>query len=273
MNKFRGLLICTDLDGTLLRNDKSISKENLDAIEYFKAEGGYFTFVTGRMPHTSAKTCGIVKPNAPFGCINGGGLYDYDKKEYIFTSVLPEEGMELVKFIDETLPGVGFLVNTFYKTYFCKKNDAMESFRVRVGAPDLCGVYNEIDEPVAKVVFATDSEAEMVELERLLRSHPLADRFDFMRSEQTLFEILPKDTNKGNSIEGLCKYLAIDKSRTIAVGDYNNDVAMLKEAGVGIAVANACENAKAAADIITVSNEDHAIAQIINDIETGQITV
>ena len=271
MGKFDGVLICTDLDGTLLKNDKSISQENLDAIEYFKSEGGFFTFVTGRMPHTSAKTCETVKPNAPFGCINGGGLYDYEKKQYIVTSILPEEGMTLVKLVDEKLPQVGFLVNTFYKTYFCKKNDAMENFRVRVGAPDTSGVYNEIDEPVAKVVFATDSESEMAELERVLRSHPLADRFDFMRSEQTLFEILPKDTNKGNSIEGLCKYLGIDKRRTIAVGDYNNDVAMLKEAGVGIAVANACENAKAAADIITVSNEEHAIAQIINDIETGKI--
>ena len=50
MGKFDGMLICTDLDGTLLRNDKTISCENIDAIEYFKQEGGYFTFVTGRMP-------------------------------------------------------------------------------------------------------------------------------------------------------------------------------------------------------------------------------
>ena len=50
MGIFEGVLICTDLDGTLLRNDKSISRENLDAIEYFKAQGGLFTIVTGRMP-------------------------------------------------------------------------------------------------------------------------------------------------------------------------------------------------------------------------------
>ena len=46
MGKFDGILICTDLDGTLLKNDKSVSEENLRAIEYFKREGGRFTFVT-----------------------------------------------------------------------------------------------------------------------------------------------------------------------------------------------------------------------------------
>ena len=51
MGKFDGVLICTDLDGTLLRNDKSISADNKAAIDYFKAEGGRFTFVTGRTPN------------------------------------------------------------------------------------------------------------------------------------------------------------------------------------------------------------------------------
>ena len=64
-----------------------------------------------------------------------------------------------------------------------------------------------------------------------------------------------------------------DMRRTIAVGDYNNDVGMLKAAGLGIAVANAVKEAKEAADLITVSNEEHAIAQIISDIENGRITI
>ena len=77
MGKFDGFLICTDLDGTLLRNDKTISPENLQAIAYFKQEGGFFTFVTGRMPFFVSHVYDRIKPNAPIGCINGGGLYDY----------------------------------------------------------------------------------------------------------------------------------------------------------------------------------------------------
>ena len=76
MKKFEGLLLCTDLDGTLLNNERKVSKENREAIDYFKSEGGYFTFITGRMPYFSAQVFDIVQPNAPFGCINGGGIYD-----------------------------------------------------------------------------------------------------------------------------------------------------------------------------------------------------
>ena len=73
MKKFENLLFCTDLDGTLLNDEKQISRENLDAIEYFKSEGGKFTFITGRPPIISFDTYNKIKPNVPFGCFNGGG--------------------------------------------------------------------------------------------------------------------------------------------------------------------------------------------------------
>ena len=76
MGKLDGILIVTDLDGTLYKNDKSISHQNREAIDYFKREGGYFTFITGRMPYYSMDAYDSVMPNVPFGCINGGGVYD-----------------------------------------------------------------------------------------------------------------------------------------------------------------------------------------------------
>ena len=91
MKKFEGILICTDLDGTLLRDDKSISKENLEAIEYFKAEGGYFTFVTGRLPYFVQNIYNTVNPNVPFGCSNGGAIYDHREKKYIYSKELSKE--------------------------------------------------------------------------------------------------------------------------------------------------------------------------------------
>ena len=51
------------------------------AIEYFKAEGGYFTFITGRMPFYVSYAVENVKPNVPIGCVNGGGVYDFQKNE------------------------------------------------------------------------------------------------------------------------------------------------------------------------------------------------
>ena len=80
MKSFEGILICTDLDGTILRDDKTVSEENREAIEYFKSEGGYFTFITGRMPYFAKDIYEMIKPNAPIGCINGGGIYDFEKR-------------------------------------------------------------------------------------------------------------------------------------------------------------------------------------------------
>ena len=63
MGKFDGILLCTDLDGTLFSSDGSLSAENKEAIEYFKREGGYFTFITGRLPHYSNNAYENIIPN------------------------------------------------------------------------------------------------------------------------------------------------------------------------------------------------------------------
>jgi len=271
MGKFDGILFCTDLDGTILREDKTISKENLEAIEYFKREGGLFTFVTGRMPYYVTEIYEAIKPNAPFGCVNGGGIYDKLKEEYIWVCTLPSGFEELVDSVAEALPEVGIQVNAFYHAYFCRENDTMQYFREATGLPNLICDYKNVGEPVAKMIFGSEKNEEILAVEKILRSHKRADKFDFIRSERALFEILPKGINKGVVVEKLAEYLGIDKKRTIAIGDYNNDVAMLKKAGVGIAVANASPEALAAADLVTVSNEEHAIARIIRDIEEGKI--
>ena len=270
MRRFDGLLICTDLDGTLFRNDKTVSAETVEAIEYFKKEGGRFTFVTGRMPAFVSDVWEIVRPNAPFGCINGGGLFDYEAGRYVWTMELPREALALVRAADKEFSDIGFQVNTFDKVYFCKENDVMEAFRRITGAPHLARQCDEIDEPIAKVVFGCSVEEEILRLEHFLRTHPMADQFDFIRSERTLFEILPKGSGKGTAVGKLTEYLGLDPRKTIAIGDYNNDISMFEAAGVGIAVANACPEALAAADFVTVSNEEDAVARVIRDLEKGK---
>ena len=269
MGKFDGILICTDLDGTLLRNDKTVSKENHDAIEYFKSEGGSFTFITGRLPYYATKTCELVKPNVPFGCDNGGALYDHFKGEYVYTTVMSDEVSELVRAVEEGVPSIGIQVNTFYNAYFSKDNSAMEIFRQVTGVPNKVRSYTNVGEPIAKMIFGSTNEEDIFETERILRAHPMADKYDFIRSEHTLFEILPKGIGKGVAIKKLAEYLGIDMNKTVAIGDYNNDISMFYAAKAGIAVANACPEALAAADFVTVSNEEHAVARVIYDIENG----
>ena len=266
MGKFSGILFCTDLDGTLLRNDKSISAENLRAIEYFKSEGGMFTFITGRLPDAAVDIYEEVNPNVPFGCINGGGVYDHRKKEFAWITTLPDEALDLVEYVDHRLENLGIQLHTPQGIYFYNENPEMISFRENTTAASFSCHYREVKEPIAKVVFA-DNEVQLMKLRELLHNHPKADSYDFIRSEHTLYEILPKGVTKATALLKLIDILHVDIKNTVTVGDYDNDVAMIRCAGRGYAVANASEAAKHVASRITVSNQEHAIAKIIEDLE------
>ena len=272
MGKFDGILICTDLDGTLLRADKSVSCENISAIEYFMSEGGYFTFITGRMPFFVGNILEKVKINAPFGCINGGGLFDAEKKRYIWKMPLRDDVSVLVRYVAENVDNIGIQYSCFDRLYFATENYAMEHFRSLTAVPNITCPVDGPAEPIAKIVFGDHRENNLMKVKALLDSHERSADFDYIRSEEMLYEILPKGSSKGAVLPRLAEYLGVEMSHTVAVGDYNNDVSMLKAAGVGIAVSNATEEAKAAADLVTVSNEEHAIARIIKDIENGKIS-
>lgn len=273
MKKFEGIFFCTDLDGTLLRNDKSISKANLDAIEYFKKEGGKFTFITGRPPYIAGDTYEKIKPNAPVVCSNGGAIYDYEKQEYLWKIEIPRLCLELVSFIDAKMPHMGIQLNTFDTIYYCKENSAMARFRRLTNSPNIVRHYNDIDEPIAKIIFADENPQDIETLKNLLDAHPLSGNFDFIRSEKTLYEILPKGVSKGAGLLKMVQICGLDANKTIAVGDYNNDVSMIKNAKIGIAVANAVPEAKKAANYLTVSNEEDAIAKIIDDVDKGILSI
>ena len=270
LKKFEGILFCTDLDGTLYDDNKVISKQNLDAIEYFKSEGGRFTFISGRVPLTAKAIRDLVKPNAPYGCSNGGGVYDGTNDKYLWNVFLHPDMIELIRAVDELLPEIGIQYNMPDVVYFNKDNEAMVEFRRVTGLPNVYRHYEEIPDPVLKVVFAHHKEEQILALSRLLHEHPKAHNFAFIRSEKTLFEMLPKGINKGMALVKIAELLGIDRKNTIAVGDYNNDIAMVEAAGVGFAVANAVDEVKAVADHVTVSNNEHAIAAIVEGLDKGE---
>lgn len=272
MKKFEGILLCTDLDGTALRGDKSVSDENREAMEYFKANGGRLTFITGRLYFFVDAGLEAIRPNAPIGTINGGGIYDHENHRYLWTRELPRDAFSLVRYIEKEMPEIGIQPNTFDEVLYYRDNVTMQWFRRITALPYLpCSDLDEIKVPISKFVFGTPEPSEIERLAALLSAHPDADKFDYIHSEKTLYEILPKGSEKGDLLLRLADLLGIDRKKTIAVGDYDNDVSMLRAAGLGIAVANASENAKAAADLVTVSNEEHALARIISDLDTGRI--
>ena len=264
--KFKDILLCTDLDGTLYNSDRRLSEENRQAIEYFKKEGGIFTFITGRVPLTAASVYNDIKPNAPYGCINGAGIYDGGSKRLLRAHPLPALAGSITADVLSEFSDIGCQLNTADNIYFISPDSETEKIFENAGVTVVRTDYESVREPVLKIVFTTQDMDRMDALIRYLNAHPLADEFEFVRSELTFYEILPKGISKATALYDLASLLNIDMKNTVAVGDYNNDITMVKAAGTGYAVANAVPELKAAADKITVSNNEHAIARIIEEI-------
>ena len=125
-------------------------------------------------------------------------------------------------------------------------------------------------EPFSKIVFGDLNGEKIEKLEKMLKAHPKADNFGLVRSESILYEILPKNIHKGTALIKLCELLGIDKKKTIAIGDNYNDIGMIKEAGIGVAVGNAEQAVKDVADEVTLTNNEGAIARIIYNLDDGK---
>lgn len=267
MGKFDGVLLVSDLDGTLLTHDKSISQKNREAIQRFTAEGGSFTYITGRTPVGCQLIFQQMIPHLPIGCINGGGIYEPISKTYLWSMKLDPMAEKLVQYVSSRFPHAGIKLSGFHHAWFYRMNPRTEELRVIEGVPNLYASYADVADQLAKVVFVTEAD-ELEELANALNSHPLAERFDFIQSSSYYYEILPKGASKGGLLLRMADMFGIDRKKTVAVGDNNNDISMLQNAAYGVAVANATPLAKEAADLVLEhTNEENAIAELIERLE------
>ena len=272
MGKFDGILLCTDLDETLLTTDKRVSKENYDAIEYFKKEGGYFTFVTGRVPQGARVLLESIKPNAPVCSFNGAGIFDFEKNEMVWGTYLNEKALDILDFVIEKVPETGFVVCTDSRVCFSRRNYYTDRYRQIERLDEDNTHHRDIEEPIKKVVFVAEEDV-IKRVRTLLLGNDFGDDFDFIQSDAHYYEILPAGASKGTGLHKLAEILGVSPDKTIAVGDNENDISMIREAKIGIAVGNALDSVKAVADVVTVTNNQHAIAKIIYDIESGELKI
>ncbi len=270
MGKFDGMLLCTDLDDTLLTDNKQVSEKNRKAIDYFKSEGGLFTFSTGRVPMGARLILEYVVPNAPIVCFNGGGIYDFSENKMLWSRKLDSDAISAVEYVDRRLDFVGIEICTEEKIYFSKINAKVREHQVLEKLPDNDLDYHDIPEVWQKVLFMTE-EHELNTVRRTISESPFADKYTFVQSSPWYYELLPKNSTKGDGLIQLGELCGIDRSRIIAVGDNENDLEMVKIAGVGIAVENAIPIVKSSADYITADNNSDAIAKVIYDLENGII--
>lgn len=271
MGKFDNLLLCTDLDDTLLTTDKKVSLENQKAIAYFQSEGGLFTFATGRMPHGARLTLDYVKPNAPIVCYNGAGIYDLSKNKMVWKTTLDEHAIEVVELVEKEFSFSGIEICGEDTVYFSRMNRVVYEHKQIERFPDNFVDYHDVEEPWIKVIFMQE-EDEVQQVREFLLDSKYADQYEFIQSSPYYYELLPKNATKGNATIQLADILRVPHNHIIGVGDNENDLSLVRQAGVGIAVANAIDEVKDAADYITVDNDLHAISAVIGSLSNGVIS-
>jgi len=268
-------IIALDLDGTLLNSRKELSRVNLQVLEKAAAKGYAIVPTTGRfyggMPDF-IKALPFVRYVIT---INGAQVQDLANQKVVYRAELPwQQAVSIMNWLDE-----------FPVIYDCyMENDAFmteaqkEKIDVTIHDVHYQKMFHELRRPVPelkafvkergvngagvqKVQFFTD-EPEV----RLHIMEELPKRFANLAvssSHVQNIEINQCHANKGEALRGLASYLNVPIERVFAMGDGLNDLSMIEQAGVGIAMANACEEIKEAAAYVTASCDEDGVAKAI----------
>lgn len=257
--KFKNCLLASDYDGTLYADDGKIQPEVLSAIAYFQNNGGTFTVCTGRV----AKGFHAYDPsyiNAPVLLANGAAAYDYEKEQYVFLHGIGFEGIGTIHALMREFPNLSIElygineVSAIHISQNTMHHFASQDFIFqRIQGPEQAHL------PWCKVMIDACEQSGAVQ-------EFLAEHFSdptFLPTKGNFVEILKKGANKGSGLLRLADSLHIPHDRVFAVGDGYNDVDMLKVAKIGFVPENGSNEALAAADYVVRSNNDGAVAHVI----------
>lgn len=260
-------LLITDMDGTFLPASKIPSDENLAAIEKFMSAGGKFSIATGRSLQASMQYFDKVRVNCPIIMCNGGMVYDLHEKRQIYDVFLPENARDMVRRVLEANPDAGCECLPLDGVYVPQMTEMeREHCGICKVEPVICSI-DEIPKNWYKALFAMSADRlhEVIEF-----AQGIADEYpqiDLVVSSPVYYEMLPKNISKGSALKELIKSCGMEDYTVVAVGDYDNDIEMLKAADVGVCPSNAAEEVKAIADVVLdVSCEESAIAAIVEEI-------
>jgi len=261
MGRFSGVLIATDLDGTLLDNKKQIGKKTLEAVEYFMAEGGYFTVATGRMHQSYGQLLDLVPLNAPVIFANGAQLYDYKTDKILWQTDLDGDSAAFAADLMDKFPQTALEVYRHKESYVYRINriskEHVEVFKIDA---KLCSSIDEIPLPWTKMLFTDEPDVLRAAAEYGKRVYGKAN---FRFSTPTFLEIFSGATDKGRGVLRLAEMLGVAASRVYTAGDQENDLDMLRAAALSFAPENASAAVKKEAAVILPDNEHDTIASMV----------
>lgn len=268
MAKLNCKLIVSDCDGTLLNSEHTISDKVRTAIEKFIADGGIFAVCTGRMTASILPQVRSLGLKGLVASYQGGVISEIESGKIIRTSGFnPEQAYEICKALED----MGAYVNAYFGDDMYSDIPADNEYLKRY--EKITGITaKHIDMPlsrfalehnckcqkVASLCFPQDREKIYSQLQR-----KFADRYEITCSAEVLVEVAPLGDNKGSAVRFLAEHYGVPIQKTVAIGDNLNDLSMIQAAGVGVAVGNAVQTLKDQADFVSVTNDEGAVAQVI----------
>ena len=270
-NRKKYKIVASDLDGTLLNKEQTVSEENLCAISQMKRLGVEFVPTTGRGMNEVDSSL-INSPDIRY-IITSNGAVVFDKKlgEQILTRYIPSDTVRLV--LETIRPfNVFTVVHVGGKTYYDKDKYNPEFLNIcGVGEyyAHIIGQYAEAVEDFENFLLSSNA----VELVCLFFELDEGNRFSKQIFEncgklcaaspnKNYLEVYSCDAGKGKTLAAFADKLGVDIADVIAVGDSDNDSTLIEKAGLGLAVANACDALKELADQ-TICNHSEHIAKYV----------
>lgn len=250
MGRFDGFLICSDIDGTFASGGE-VPARNLEALARFQAEGGRFTFATGRMaPYWEIFP---LRPNAPVISANGTFITDAETGRTLWTFPLDGCGNLL-----EWLDGFEGKINLHYTGGYVTVSD---------GKVSEAFLNQSLGDLLKIVCFAFPDEAVARAFRDRARER-FGSRYGISRSWDTGVEFISPLGGKGSCLNCL-RRLCEDVHTVVAVGDYENDLSMLLTADRAFAPANACPEILNEAVEVVCSCENGSLGDVIDRLESS----
>ncbi len=261
-------LICVDVDGTLLNDEKKIPELVKESLKKASGMGIQIALVTGRMPAGAD----LVERELSVPCIKACSAGTYillgDQcihMEYMMPRVMREIYTEFA--LKNSLPLWIFQGRKWYVTdmdsYVRQEIEIIQYEPEVVELDTLAQSWEEDGTGPNKLLLAGDPE-KIRRIEAEMKAMDLPE-VDMARSSEHYLEIFPKGVTKGEALAAVCEKLNIKLDETIAFGDQELDIPMLQKAGVGIAMGNALDEVKEAADHVTRSNNNAGIAYALEE--------
>lgn len=265
-------LIALDLDGTLLNSQLKIREDSIAAIQQANALGIKVLIVTGRH-HTAARyywhQLGISTPAI---CCNGAYVYDF-KTDVLISGGAPltkPQALEVLKLSKElnipslvyTTEHIHYEAGGFEKFYLLDWAKTLPvQLRPQIRRVDSLTEVIEQAPSVWKLISFNDDSALLDAFaEKIRKTLGLSCE----RSGKKYLDIMPQNVNKGRRLADLINSYGISPDEVVALGDQQNDIQMLKMAGMGIAMGNGIDQLRNCADWVTASNDEGGVALALN---------